>query len=164
MLAFRGSALPNTLCVDESFEGGVRSATCQDLEAFTIPQPAHAFNATACNWASEDARPAFVRFEGVPQECVARAATPPIAPVDSPTSVALYIGLGVMLGAAVCALLWLGVALWCRCVHSARILLKFVPLRDENEFCLPASTASPPYVDMSTTQALPPSRVDRRNV
>ena len=72
VLSLGGQQVPETLCKEEASADGVLSATCDDLLPYVTPQPAGYYDATKCNWKSEEARPTFVRFDAVPAECIAR--------------------------------------------------------------------------------------------
>ena len=86
VLSFGGVPMPSSLCHSVAAELGVLSAVCDDLASFVVPQPAAAYNATACDWPRESVRPWFLGFQTTPAACV--ASYPPLpAPPPSPPPV-----------------------------------------------------------------------------
>ena len=127
VLAFRGAAMPNTLCADERNEHGVVSATCHSLEEYVTPQDPATYDATRCGWRGEQVRPRFIGFEATPLQCVggggAHGAT-------TDASTAEHMLLGALLGALACAALGLLLVGYLKWVHRIQL---FVRLRDEDE-------------------------------
>ena len=89
--------------------------------------PASHYESTKCNWASEDARPSFVGFDSVPEQCV-NAPTGTMPPEADDKAVS-HMLLGAAAGAAVCMLLGLAL-MWA--VHSVcGLRFSFVRLVEE---------------------------------
>ena len=132
VLSIRGEAMPQTLCEEEAYTGGVLSATCHDLNEYVLPMPADHYEATKCNWKSEASRPAFVDFDRVPEQCVAR----PVAPAGvAPPPPASYLIGGAVIGVALCAALGLSVLAYMRCACG----FSFVRLKEEGDSAAPVA-------------------------
>jgi len=153
VLSFEGRPLPNTLC-DETLADGVLSASCHSMLPYVTPQVYDAFNATKCNWKSELVRPTFGQLAFVPQACVASPATTP------PSGSALL--LGVVLGASLCAVLGLLLAVYARYALRYRFFVRLVDdghltTTDATTSAVPPTTpaASPPYVEIGISGLIP---------
>ena len=132
VLSLGGQQVPETLCKEEASADGVLSATCDDLIPYVTPQPAAYYDATKCNWQSEEARPTFVRFDAVPAECIARySGSSGGGGGGGGSAAAQHYAMGAVLGALGSLVVFALAAAYARYAH--RVGLTFIRLADDDE-------------------------------